>query len=92
MPGRHLPMMPIRSSAKPWSWHAQASGDAPPASAAGTEFLSSPPLFAPMQVDGRAFVSVWDEVETTLVDVTSQQAPQKGLVVPGFAYNVVRIR
>jgi hypothetical protein len=80
------------SSAKPWSWHAQGAGDASPTPAEGAGFLSAPPLFAAIPVDGRAYVSVWDQTDTTLVDVTSHEAPQRGLEVPGFAYNVVRIR
>jgi hypothetical protein len=79
------------SIAEPWRWHSQQEGEGPLA-LLEADFLSTPPLFAAIPVDGAAYVSLWDETDTTLVDLTSSDSPRKGLVVPGFVYNVVRIR
>ncbi len=77
--------------AQPWRWYSLNDGNAGPAPA-DADFLVSPPLFPPIPVDGNAYVALWDEVDTTLVDLTSAKSPRKSLVVPGFVFNVVRIR
>ncbi len=76
--------------AQPWSWYTLGDGDTTPMPAdTGLEY---PPSFAPIPVDGDAFVAVYDDVDTTLVNLTAASSPRPGLVVPGFVYNVVRIR
>jgi hypothetical protein len=78
------------SNAQPWAWYSIAGGDGAPIP---TETpLAHPPLFGSMSLSGVAYVTVWDEVDTTLVDLTSGELPQLGLVVPGFVYNIVEIR
>ena len=77
-------------NAEPWAWYVLENGAAEPVRIATV--LATPPVFAPIPVDESAYVSVWDGTDTTLVDLTSREAPREGLVVPGFVYNVVRIR
>jgi hypothetical protein len=78
------------ADATPWSWYALSDGDAEPV--LFETDLETPPYLAPIPVDESAYVSVWDNVDTTLIDLTSAETPQEGLVVPGFVYNIVRIR
>ncbi len=76
--------------AQPWSWYSLSDGDAAPML---TETgLDYPPSFAPIPVDGHDYVAVFDDIDTTLVNLTAAEKPQPGLKVPGFVYNVVKIR
>jgi hypothetical protein len=77
--------------AQPWRWKVLTGGDAAP-EPLDVDYLSSPPVFPAFDVDGKAYVSLWDDADTTLVDLTSGATPQKGLVITGFVFNVVRIR
>lgn len=77
--------------AKPWHWYALSDGDAAPR-AITADHLASPPLFPAIEVDDHAFVSLWNEVDTQLVDLAAGEVPAPGLTVPGFVYNIVRIR
>jgi hypothetical protein len=78
------------ANAQAWTWHALSDADATPA-AVDADFLSAPPVFAPIPVGESAYVSLWDGADTTLVDLASTENPEEGLVVRGFAYNVVKI-
>jgi hypothetical protein len=80
------------ANAQPWSWHALTGPDAEPTPVEADLF--APPVFAPIPVEETGYISLWDSDngETTLVDLTSDETPQKALVVPGFVYNIVRIR
>lgn len=80
------------TTAAPWSWRLLGEGDGAPATPIDVDFLESPPTFAAIPVDGDAYVAVGGEVETTLVNVTSSQTPKASLVVPGYVFNIVRIR
>ncbi|HVW24524.1 MAG TPA: hypothetical protein VHC69_04110 [Polyangiaceae bacterium] len=76
--------------AQPWSWYALDGGDAAPTPVdVGMQY---PPSFPPMSEDGNDYVTIWDGENSTLVNLTSPGTPRAGLVVPGFLYNVVRIR
>lgn len=76
--------------AQPWTWYALTNGDTEPAATdTGLEF---PPSFAPIPVDGDAYVAVFDDVNTTLVNLTGDDEPVPGVEVPGFVYSVVRFR
>jgi hypothetical protein len=78
------------SVGQPWSWYSLIDGDSEPTSAdTGLEF---PPSFAPIPVDGDAYVAVFDDVNTTLVNLTGSDEPEPGVEVPGFVYSVVRFR
>jgi hypothetical protein len=79
------------SVADPWQWQALTNGDDEP-TPVEVDFLTSPPLFPPIPVGDTAYASIWDDVDTTLIDLTTNDLPEKGLVVPGFVYNIVRIR
>lgn len=77
--------------AQPWEWHALTDGDADPI-AVETDFLRTPLGFTAIDVDGKAYGGLGGEVETTLVDLSSSDTPEPGLVVPGYVFNIVRIR
>jgi hypothetical protein len=77
--------------AEPWIWHLLAGGEAAPMRI-DVDFLRTPPGFPAIAADGAAYVALGGEVETTLVDMTSSTTPVKGLVVPGYVFNIVRIR
>jgi hypothetical protein len=77
--------------AEPWSWHSLTDGDSSPVAVA-TTFLRTPLGFTAIEVDGNAYGGLGGEVETTLVDLTSDETPERGLVVPGYVFNIIRIR
>jgi hypothetical protein len=77
--------------ATPWRWYTLIDGDADP-QPIDADYLDAPPFFPAIEVDDRAYGSLWDESDTTLVDLSGSAVPQKGRIVPGFVYNIVRIR
>lgn len=77
--------------AEHWNRHALTDGDATP-TAVETDFLRTPLGFTAIEVDGNAYGGLGGWIETTLVDLTSSDAPVEGLVVPGYVFNIVRIR
>ncbi|MGC4088940.1 MAG: hypothetical protein QM756_13785 [Polyangiaceae bacterium] len=77
--------------ATPWTWYSLSSPDAAP-KALSSDFLTTPPLFPAIEVGDTSYVSLWDDTDTTLVDLSSSATPQKRLVVPGFVYNIVQVR
>jgi hypothetical protein len=76
--------------ATPWRWQLLRDGDAEP-EAIDADYLEAPPFFPPIEIGDSQFVSLWDETDTTLLDLSSQDVPTKARVVPGFVYNIVRI-
>ena len=68
-----------------------SDGDATPRPIAA-EYLSDPPLFPDIEAGGVRYVTVWDQADTTLIDLTSQSTPQQALGVHGFVYNIVQVR
>ncbi len=45
-------------------------------------------------VEGKPYVVSYagDKLQTTIIDITAPAGPTRGLTVPGYVYNVVRIR
>ncbi|MET0793431.1 MAG: hypothetical protein ABW061_18055 [Polyangiaceae bacterium] len=77
--------------AEPWTWYKLTGGDAKP-QALDVDYLTAPPLFPDLEVGNTRYVTVWDQTDTTLVDLTSASTPQKALGVRGFVYNIVQVR
>jgi hypothetical protein len=77
--------------AQPWDWHSLTGGDSDPVTVQ-TDFLRTLLGFTAIEVDGNAYGGLGGEVETTLVDLSSSDTPKQGLVVPGYVFNIVRIR
>jgi hypothetical protein len=74
-----------------WRWYSLATAEAS-GEALAQDFLNMPPSFAPIEIDGDAYVALMGEQDTTLVDLTSSDEPSRALEVPGFVFNVVRVR
>ncbi len=79
------------SVAEPWSWYSMSDGDAEPRRVTG-DSPPTPPLFPDMLVGDTRYVTIWDETDTTLLDLTSASAPRNALPVRGFVYNIVQVR
>jgi hypothetical protein len=76
--------------AQPWDWYELEDGDAEAVPVdVGIEF---PPSFPPMPVGGQDYVTVFDDVDSTLVEMTAPAGPTSGPIIPGFVFNIVRVR
>jgi hypothetical protein len=73
-----------------WTWYEMASGDALPV-AIDTP-LSVAQNTTVMTVDGRSYMTADNGTSSNLVETTFAGAPRGGLEVPGYIWNVIRIR
>ncbi len=77
--------------AQPWAWYSMTDGNAEPQAVTG-DYPATAPLFPDILLGDTRYVTVWDETDTTLLDLTSASAPRKALPVRGFVYNIVQVR
>jgi hypothetical protein len=77
--------------AQPWTWYALSDGDATP-EPVDSPVLNAQPLFPDLLVGDNRYTTAWDDRDTTLIDLTSGDEPQKALEVPGFVFNIVQVR
>jgi hypothetical protein len=78
------------SNATGWTWYELADGDAPPRT------IDSPVAIAQyatvMTVDGRSFMTADASGDSILVETTAAGGPRRTLTVPGYVWNVLRVR
>lgn len=77
--------------AQPWTWYALSDGDAAPEPFSSPLFVAQP-LFPDLLVGGDRFITSWDDKDTTLIELTSDEIPTKALNIPGFVFNIVKVR
>lgn len=79
------------SIAQPWTWYAFEDGDAEPR-ALESDLLTAQPLFPDLSVGVQRYTTAFDDVDTTLIDLSSGAEPRPALQVPGFVFNVLQVR
>jgi hypothetical protein len=73
-----------------WTWYRLADADAAPVAIETT--VSAAQYTTTMTVDGQSFMTSDDGTDSTLVQTTSPDGPASGIVLPGYVWNIVRIR
>ena len=78
------------NGSQPWIWYALNNPNSAPQDI--QTGLNSPPVFSAITIDDDAYIVGWDNVNSTVINTTAAGGPRAGLEVPGFVYNIVRIR